>query len=223
MRRVLVLFLIGLMSSVVICLPVFADQALDTRIVESKEVLSEFLAIPEDGIPPSLFKSAKAIAIFPNMVKAGFIVAGQYGEGVVLYKNASGEWSAPAFFRMSGAGVGFQIGGQATDVVLVVTNERGVEALLKNKFTLGADASVAAGPVGRAADASTDWKMKASIFSYSRSKGLFAGVSLEGVAVNQNRDANALYYGEPYTAENILIERKAPVSNVAKELIQILQ
>ncbi len=223
MKRFAALFVVVFVWLAVGVNSVFANEKLDHRVWESNEVLKELISIPEEGIPPSLLNSAKAIAIFPNMVKAGFIVAGQYGEGVVLHKNDAGQWSAPAFFRMSGAGVGFQIGGSATDVVLVVTNERGVQALLQNKFTLGADASVAAGPVGRKADASTDWKMTASIFSYSRSRGLFAGVSLDGVAVNQNKDANALYYGEPFSAEDILISGKATISAKAQELINTLK
>jgi len=193
---------------------------LDNRIWESAQVLEEYMMMPEERIPDSLLKNARAIAIFPSMVKAGFIVAAQYGDGVVLYKDeTTGEWSAPAFFRMSGGSVGFQIGGQASDAILVITTERGVRGLLDNKFTLGADASVAAGPVGRDAEARTDWKMKASVYSYSRSKGLFAGVSLDGVVINQDADANGKYYGAGTDAEKILLSGGVTPSEKGKELI----
>jgi lipid-binding SYLF domain-containing protein len=156
------------------------------------------------------------------MVKAGFVVAGQYGNGVVLVKGEDGTWSAPAFFRISGASVGFQIGGQASDAVLVISNERGVKALLENKFTLGVDASVAAGPVGRDAEGKTDWQMKSSVYSYSRSRGLFAGVAMDGMVINEEKDANTSYYGAGNTADSVLFKKSAQASEKGKELIQAL-
>jgi lipid-binding SYLF domain-containing protein len=195
------------------------SQELDSRLWEAAEVVEEFTSIPESSIPPSLLQKAKAIGIFPNQVKAGLFLAGQFGHGVVLTRDEkTGQWSAPAFFRMSGGSFGLQLGGQASDVVFVVTNERGVQGLLQNKFTLGADASVAAGPVGRDAEARTDWHLKANVLSYSRSKGLFAGLSLDGVMINQDRDANALYYGPGATAQDILMGGKYPAKGKAKEL-----
>ncbi len=197
---------------------------LDNRIWESKEILKEYMQMPEqDRIPSSLLKSAKAVAIFPSMIKAGFVVAGQYGDGVVLVKDeATGKWSAPAFYRMSGGSVGFQIGGQASDAVLVITNERGVRGFLENKFTLGADASVSAGPVGRDAEGKTDWQMKSSVYSYSRSRGLFAGVALDGMVVSEDKDANSSYYGSGSYAESILMKRTVQPSDKGKELIETL-
>lgn len=197
---------------------------LNTRIWEANEALKEFFSIPEHRIPPDLLRKAKAIAIFPGTAKAGFIVAGQFGRGVVLTRKEDGGWSAPAFFRISGGSVGFQIGGQASDIILVVTNDRGVRGLLDNKLTLGADASVAAGPAGRDAEAKTDWQLKASILSYSRSKGLFAGVSLDGMVINQEKEDNAAYYNQTgITAEEILIEGKVGPSEEAKKLIATIQ
>ena len=201
----------------------FAMSTLDNRIWESNEVIKEFYSIPETEIPPSLLKQAKAIAIFPNTAKAGFVVAGQFGNGVILRKDDKGVWSAPAFFRISGGSVGFQIGGQASDIILVVTTDRGVQGVLQNKFTLGADASVAAGPKGRDADASTDWKMKANIISYSRSKGLFAGVSVEGMVINQDKESNASFYGPDVDANAILMEGKGKKSPEAEKLIETIE
>ena len=224
MKGVVSKFSVWVLSGLFCVSTAFAATELDDRIWEANEVLKEFVSIPEHRIPPNLLKKARAIAIFPNMVKAGFIVAGQFGRGVVLYRDeSSGKWSPPAFFRISGASVGFQIGGQSTDVILVVTNERGVRALLRNKFTIGVDASVAAGPSGRDAEVRTDWHLKANILSYSRSKGLFAGVSLDGVVVNQDKKANAGYYGSELTAEDILMGRKVKATTQAKELIQTLE
>lgn len=216
----------GLVMAAALMLGATAAQAgdLDTRIWESKEILNEYMQMPEqDRIPSSLLKSAKAIAIFPNMVKAGFVVAGQYGNGVVLVRDEkTGKWSAPAFYRMSGGSVGFQIGGQASDAVLVITNERGVRGFLENKFTLGVDASVAAGPVGRDAEGKTDWQMKSSVYSYSRSRGLFAGVALDGMAINEDRDANTSYYGAGNTADSILVKRSVQPSDKGKDLVDTL-
>lgn len=209
----------------VLFLSVTAHAAdLDNRLWESKQILNEYMQMPEqDRIPASLLKSAKAIAIFPSMLKAGFVVAAQYGNGVVLVKDeATGKWSAPAFYRMSGGSVGFQIGGQASDAVLVITNERGVRGFLENKFTLGADASVSAGPVGRDAEGKTDWQMKSSVYSYSRSRGLFAGVALDGMVINEDKDANTSYYGAGSGADSILMKRSVQPSTKGKELIETL-
>jgi lipid-binding SYLF domain-containing protein len=195
---------------------------LDEKIWEAGQVLEEYMQMPEQKIPKSLLANAKAIAIFPSMIKAGFILAGQYGEGVVLYKNdETGSWSAPAFFRMSGGSVGFQIGGEASDAILVITSERGVRGLLQNKFTLGADASVAAGPTGRDAEARTDWKMKSTVYSYSRSKGLFAGVSLDGVVINEEESKNIKRYGA--AAEQVLLGGDIQPDAKGKKLIDIVQ
>lgn len=215
---------LGVLAVAVMTAPAVAQAAdLDNRLWESKQILLEYMQMPEhERIPSSLLKSAKAVAIFPSMVKAGFVVAGQYGNGVVMVRDAAtGKWSAPAFYRMSGGSVGFQIGGQASDAVLVVTNDRGVNSFLENKFTLGVDASVAAGPVGRDAEGKTDWQMESTVYSYSRSRGLFAGVALDGMVVNEDRDANTSYYGAGNTASSIF-KSSVPASDKGKELIQAL-
>ena len=224
MKRVIAACAAFSILSAGVSLAAVTQSELDNRIWESKEVIEEFRAMPEDGIPPSLLQKAKAIAIFPNTVKAGLFAAGQFGQGVVLTRDdKTGEWSAPAFYRISGGSFGLQVGGQSSDIILVVTNDRGVQGLLRNKFTLGADASVAAGPAGRDAEAMTDWHLKANILSYSRSKGLFAGVSVDGMMVNQDREANELYYGGAITAEDILINRKVKPADKSKELIEELK
>ncbi len=197
---------------------------LNGRIWESGAVLKEFSAIPEQRVPPDLLRRAKALAIFPNTVKAGFVAAGQFGQGVLLVKDeGSGQWTAPAFFRISGGSVGFQIGGQASDIILVITNDRGVHGIIENKFTLGVDGSVAAGPVGRDAEAKTDWQLKANVLSYSRTKGLFAGVSVDGMVINQDRESNASYYGAGMDANAILMEKKAPPTDEGKKLIETIK
>lgn len=193
---------------------------LDARIKESSEVLKEYFLIPEQRIPKGLLQNARAVAVFPNMVKAGFVVAGQYGNGVVIRRGEKGQWTAPAFYRMSGAGIGFQIGGQASDAILVINSDRGADAFLKNKVTLGADASVSAGPVGRDAEAKTDWKLKSGIFSYSRSRGFFAGVSLDGMVVQADEDANQIYYGT--NAETVLRSGKVEATTEGKRLADTL-
>lgn len=194
----------------------------DGRIWDATEVLEEYSTMPEKAIPESLLANAKAIAIFPGMVKAGFIFAGQFGNGVILRREGDG-WSAPAFFRMSGGSVGFQMGGQSSDSILIITSERGLKGLLENKLTLGADASVAAGPTGRDAEAKTDWQMTASIYSYSRNRGLFAGVSLDGMVINQDKKANASYYGNHLTAEKILYSDSIKLSQESARLVSILK
>jgi lipid-binding SYLF domain-containing protein len=154
-------------------------------------------------IPNDILRKATCVAVVPGMVKGAFIVGAQYGQGVVTCRTGHG-WSAPVFIRMAGGSFGFQIGGQATDLVLVAVNERGFQDLLKDKFKIGGDASAAAGPVGRAGTASTDWKMNAELLSYSRAKGLFAGIDLDGTSVSQNREDTEIYYGGPHRFDEVL-------------------
>ena len=161
------------------------------------------MAAKDHTIPMNILEQATCVAIVPSMIKGAFVFGGQYGQGVVTCKTGHG-WSAPVFIRMAGGSWGFQIGGQATDLILVAVNDRGMQALLKNKFKIGGDASAAAGPVGRAGQASTDWKMSAELLSYSRNKGLFAGISLDGTSVSQNGDDTQTYYGTRQNFENVL-------------------
>ncbi|MCB1875250.1 MAG: lipid-binding SYLF domain-containing protein [Chromatiales bacterium] len=161
---------------------------------DAAEVLHEIQRIPEQAIPPRLLSRAGGIVIVPGMVKAGFLVGGAHGRGVVMVKNEGTGWSDPAFITLSAGSLGFQIGVQSTDVILVFKSSKSVENLANGKFTLGADANVAAGPVGRSAEAATDARLKSEIYSYSRSRGLFAGVSLEGSVLEIDAGANSAFY-----------------------------
>jgi SH3 domain-containing YSC84-like protein 1 len=178
-------------------------QDLQDRVEAAKVVLNQILAAQDRTIPTDILKSATCVAVVPGMVKGAFIFGAQYGQGVVTCRTGHG-WSAPVFIRMAGGSFGFQIGGQSTDLILVAVNDRGFQDLLKSKFKIGGDASAAAGPVGRAGDASTDWKMNAELLSYSRNKGVFAGISLDGTSVTQNRDDTDTYYGAPQNFERVL-------------------
>src|SRR5512141_1932530 len=159
----------------------------------------KIMGTPDKGIPEEILGSAECVAVVPSMLKGGFIVGGSYGKGLASCKTANG-WSAPAFFRVEGGSFGLQIGGQAVDLVMVIMNERGMRALLSSKFKLGADASVAAGPVGRHAEGATDLKMRAQVLTYSRARGVFAGISLNGAVIKQDRDDTRAFYGHmvPY-------------------------
>lgn len=196
------------------------NAAKDVR--DSATVLSEIMRIPEKGIPPALLKDAKAIVIIPDLIKGAFIVGGRHGTGVAVVRNESGGWSDPLFVSLSGASIGWQIGGKATDLILVFKSLRGVESLLKGKVTLGADASIAAGPVGRTAEAATDVMLKSEILSYSRSKGLFGGVSLEGAALLVDQDSNAKYYGKALTSEDVIAGKGGKKKPETKRLQSML-
>ena len=174
---------------------------------KSAKVLSEIMGTPDKGIPTDLLAKAECVAVFPNVLKAGFIVGGQGGRGVASCRTRSG-WSAPAYFELKGGSVGLQIGGQSTDFVLLIMNESGMKSLLSDKFELGGEASVAAGPVGRTASASTDVKLDAEILSYSRSKGLFGGISLKGSVISPDKSDMEGTYGRGVTAETVLAANK---------------
>src|SRR5882724_11723318 len=167
----------------------------EQTIQSAHEVLQQFQDLQIRQIPESLLANVHAVAIIPNVIKLGFVVGGQRGHGVVVIRQADGSWRAPLFITITGGSIGWQVGAQATDFVLVFKTQKSVEGLLRGKFTLGADASIAAGPVGRRAGAATDSELKAEIYSYSRSRGLFAGVSLDGSALQVDNQANAAYYG----------------------------
>jgi len=179
---------------------------------KSVQVLNEIMAVPDKGIPRDLLAKAECVAVFPKVVKVGFIVGGEAGRGVACCRTPSG-WSAPAFFEIKGGSIGLQIGGQATDFVLLFMNEGGMQSLLSDKFELGGDASVAAGPVGRTTSATTDIKMDAQILSYSRSKGLFGGISLKGSVVSPEKSDMEGTYGPGVKAQKVLavINDRAPI------------
>ncbi|HWP44974.1 MAG TPA: lipid-binding SYLF domain-containing protein [Blastocatellia bacterium] len=174
---------------------------------KAAETFREIMGIPEKSIPKNMLDSAECVAVFPSTIKGGFIIGAQKGDGVASCRTPKG-WSAPVFLDMSGGSVGAQIGGQSTDYVLLFMNREGADQLLKNEFSLGGEVSVAAGPVGRQAGASTDWKLDAQILSYSRSKGLFAGATLQGVKISTDGSDMRGVYGEGYDARAILREGK---------------
>ncbi|GJL78541.1 MAG: hypothetical protein NPINA01_15300 [Nitrospinaceae bacterium] len=182
-----------------------ADQR--KTLIEAVQVLEEIQSSPDQNIPEKLVANAKAIIVFPTLIKAGFIFGAQYGSGVASVRDEkTGKWGPPAFLKNYGGSFGFQIGAEAVDLVLLVMSQRGIEGLMKSKFKLGADVSVAAGPVGRHAEAGTDATFKGEIYSYSRSKGAFAGVTLKGAVIGENTDANWGYYERPLSPKDILID-----------------
>ena len=183
------------------------------RADNAVRVLSEILAIPEESIPERLLREAEAIAVMPDVVKAGLVFGGRGGKGLMAVRGSDGTWSNPTFITLGGGSFGFQAGVQSADVVLVFRNRRGVDNIVNGKFTLGADASVAAGPVGRAAQASTDGQLKAEIYSYSRARGLFAGIALDGAVIAIDNRANRRVYGRDVTARMILENRVRPQVN----------
>jgi lipid-binding SYLF domain-containing protein len=208
-------------------LPVVAadkEEKVDDRILEAANVMKEILNMP-DGIPKDLLNKANCLVIYPSVKKAAFIVGGSYGRGLITCRKGvdfSHSWSAPAMFALEGGSFGFQIGAEATDFVLLVMNESGARSVMSSKVKLGGDASIAAGPVGRAASAETDVVMNAEILSYSRSKGVFAGVSLEGSTVRSDDGANKTLYGRDISAKEIVRGGKVPPPASARRLLAIL-
>jgi lipid-binding SYLF domain-containing protein len=178
-------------------------ESLQDRVDSAKRVLDQILAADDRSIPMDILEKATCVGVVPGMIKGAFVWGAQYGQGVVTCRTGHG-WSAPVFIRMEGGSFGFQIGGQSTDLVLIAVNERGFQDLLKNKFKIGGDASASAGPVGRHTEASTDWKMGAELLTYSRSKGLFAGIDLDGTSVSQNKGDTEIYYGQPQEFQSVL-------------------
>src|SRR6202020_642974 len=169
------------------------SKAID-RVQSAAGVLSEIQAAPDSGIPDNILSRSECVAVVPSMLKGGFIVGAKYGRGLASCRTPKG-WSAPAFSLVEGGSVGFQIGGQAVDLVMLIMNQNGMQHLLSSQFALGADASVAAGPVGRHAEGNTDWKMRAEVLTYSRARGVFAGVSLNGAVIKQDKDSTREFYG----------------------------
>ncbi len=221
MRR---LFLLALLTITVVALA-YAKSKEEERLENSATVLKEILNIPDD-IPKDLLDKAECVIVFPSVKKGGFIVAVRVGKGAASCRTGEkmdGPWSAPAMMELGGGSVGFQAGGQATDFVLLIMNPNGAKKLLSSKFTLGADASVSAGPKGRTAEAATDAQMGAEILTYSRSKGVFAGVSLEGAPLSQDGDANEKIYGKRIEAKEILLSGTVAVPPAGKALIDLLQ
>src|ERR1700694_762564 len=176
---------------------------LQDRLDAAKAVLDEVMAAQDHSVPMNILQQATCVGVVPGLIKGAFVFGAQYGQGVVTCRTGHG-WSAPAFIRMAGGSWGLQIGGQSTDLVLIAVNDHGFQDLLKNKFKIGGDAAASAGPVGRNSQAATDWKMNAELLTYSRSKGLFAGIDLDGTSVSQNRDDTELYFGTEHSFQSIL-------------------
>jgi lipid-binding SYLF domain-containing protein len=213
-----------------ICLfaaPAFAaanDEKEEDRVQDAGRVLKEILNIP-DNIPQDLLDKAECVVILPSVLKGAFGVGGSYGRGVMICRSGAhytGPWGPPALYALEGVSIGFQLGGEATDFVLLVMNPGGARSLLSSKVKLGADASAAAGPKGRTAEGATDIVMQAEILSYSRNKGLFAGVSLEGSTLRSDGSANEKLYGKKLDAKEIIVEHKVAIPPCAKELVSLL-
>ncbi len=221
MRRLLLLVLL----TVTVVTLALAKSKEEERLDNSATVLTEILNIPDD-IPKGLLDKAECVIVFPSVKKGGFIVAVRVGKGAASCRTGEkmdGPWSAPAMMELGGGSVGLQAGGQATDFVLLIMNPNGAKKLLSSKFTLGADASVSAGPKGRTAEAATDAQMGAEILTYSRSKGVFAGVSLEGAPLSQDGNANEKIYGKRIEAKEILLGGTVAVPPAGKALVDLLQ
>ena len=219
---------VGLIAST---LPAMAaDKAkLDERLSDAQAVLNEILATPDKSVPNQILSGASCVVVVPGFKKGAFVVGGQYGQGVATCRTGHG-WSAPVFVQLAGGSFGFQIGGQSTDLVLIAMNQGGLQHMLQNKFKIGGDAAASAGPVGRNAQAGTDWKLNAEFLTYSRSKGLFAGIDLDGTVLSQNQDDTRTFYGTATPFKTILAgniptpDDAAPfVSTVAKAFVSSQQ
>jgi len=212
---------IAVLGVSILALSVVAGQSASDearRVADATTVLDEIMGASDKAVPRAIMEKAEGIAVFPSLIKGGIVVGAQRGRGILSVRDKkNGGWSSPAFLTITGGSIGAQFGAQAIDLVLVINNQRGLEQLVKNQFKLGADAAAAAGPVGRDASASTDIQMRAQILSYSRSRGLFAGVTLNGSTIRQDRDANERFYGTAYRTGQIVFDGLAgspePVAN----------
>jgi lipid-binding SYLF domain-containing protein len=207
-------------------LPLCAQEKENARLKDSYNVLREILETPDKGIPTDLLKKSECVVVFPSVKKAACVVGASYGRGVITCRSGEefhGPWSAPAMFALEGASFGLQIGGEATDFVLLIMNEKGANSVMSSKVKLGADASAAAGPVGRTTSAETDVVMKAEILSWSRARGVFGGVSLEGSTLRSDDDANKNLYGKKLNAKEIVRENMVKTPPEGKPLIDLLQ
>jgi len=201
-----------------------AEDKWNALVEESGRILEEVQQMPDNGIPDDLLSECSAIAIFPSTISAAIGFGGQYGQGIIMVRDEKlGKWSPPAIFTLAGGSLGFQIGGQATDIVLLIMNRRSVDGILQGKFKLGADADVAAGPVGRSAQAATDIQLKGGILSYSRNRGLFIGINLAGTVITQHWDGDEGLYGKKLSAREILLDNKSRMPKSADKILNILK
>jgi lipid-binding SYLF domain-containing protein len=215
------IFLISIILT--LATPAFAATTEEKRVADAADVLDQLLRIPEKAIPPSLLARAYAVAVIPNVIKAGFIFGGRRGKGVIVVRQDNDTWSNPAFVTITGGSVGWQAGVASSDVILVFKTRKGVTDIADGKMTLGADASIAAGPVGRQASVATDIQFEAEVMSYSRSRGLFAGVALEGSGVTMDREANTAFYGSAEMTPDAIFASSASIApDVANTFVQLL-
>jgi lipid-binding SYLF domain-containing protein len=220
-RKSILVFCLGLVAAAT----VFAGNKEQKRLENSGVVMQEIMNIP-DNIPQEVMEKAKCVIVFPSVLKAAFVVGASYGRGAMVCRTGrgfSGPWGAPAMYALEGGSVGFQIGGEATDLILLIMNDRGADSILNSKVKLGGDASVAAGPVGRDATADTDAYMRSEILSYSRTRGAFIGVSLEGSTLRPDDDATADVYGRKLTAREIVLGGKVGIPVSGRHLVAVLQ
>jgi SH3 domain-containing YSC84-like protein 1 len=215
-----VMLFLAMLSLGSLCWAASAREDATERLENSKQVLHEIMGMPDKGIPEEVLEHAKCIAVVPHMVKGGFVFGGKGGKGVATCRTANG-WSAPAFITISGGSWGLQIGVQAVDLVMIIQNEKGMQKLLESNFHVGADASAAAGPVGRHAEAGTDWKMDTEILTYSRAKGVFAGLTLEGASIRQDNDSRRAIYGRKVTTRALLLGKVTPPAVVEPFLAEV--
>jgi lipid-binding SYLF domain-containing protein len=212
-----VMFFVAMLGLGTLCWAGSAREDATDRLDNATQVMHEIMGMPDKGIPEEVLEHAKCVAVVPHMVKGGFVVGGKGGKGVATCRTANG-WSAPAFITISGGNWGLQIGVEAVDLVMIIQNEKGMQKLLESNFHLGADASAAAGPVGRHAEAGTNWKMDTEILTYSRAKGVFAGLTLEGASIRQDDDSRHAIYGHKVTTRELLLG-KVSVPAVAKPFL----
>ena len=220
-RKSILMLCLGLVATSVLC----AGNKEQKRLENSGVVMQEIMNIP-DNIPQEVMEKARCVIVVPSVLKAAFVVGASYGRGAMVCRTGKGfrgPWGAPAMYALEGGSVGFQIGGEATDLVLLVMNDRGASSILESKVKLGGDASVAAGPVGRDAAANTDAYMRAEVLSYSRARGLFAGISLEGSTLRPDDDATADVYGRKLTAREIVLGGSVQVPASGRHLVAVLQ
>ena len=212
-----VTFFVAMLSLGTLCWGGSAREDATKRLDNAKQVLHEIMGMSDKGIPVEVLEHAKCVAVVPHMVKGGLVFGGKGGKGVATCRTANG-WSAPAFITISGGNWGLQIGVQAVDLVMIIQNEKGMQKLLESNFHVGADASAAAGPVGRHAEAGTDWKMDTEILTYSRAKGVFAGLTLEGASIRQDDDSRHAIYGRKITTRALLLGQ-VPVPAAAQPFL----
>jgi lipid-binding SYLF domain-containing protein len=221
-RKSLAFLGVGLIAATAVYAGMNKEQE---RLENAGVVLQEVLNVPEN-IPQSIMDKAECVIVFPSVLKAAFVVGGSYGRGAMVCRTGEhfkGPWGSPAMYALEGGSVGFQIGGEATDLVLLVMNDRGANSILDSQVKLGGDASAAAGPVGRDASADTDAYMRAEVLSYSRSRGLFAGISLEGASLRPDNDATADVYGRKLSAREIVMSGKVSVPDSGRHLVAVLE